>query len=37
MKQAIIGLRKRETCEELINDLNHDLITNHPDKRASEL
>ena len=28
MKQAIIGLRKRETYDELINDLNHDLITN---------
>ena len=37
MKQAIIGLRKRETYEELINDLNHDLITNYPDRRASEL
>ena len=37
MKQAIIGLRKRETYEELINDLNQDLITNYPDRRASEL
>ena len=37
MKQAIIGLRKRETYDELINDLNHDLITNYPDRRASEL
>ena len=36
MKQAIIGLRKRETYDELINDLNHDLITNYPDRRASE-
>ena len=37
MKQAIIGLRKRETYEELINDLNHDQITNYPDRRAAEL
>ena len=37
MKKAILGLRKRETYEELINDLNHDLITNYPDRRASEL
>ena len=37
MKQAIIGLRKRETYDELINDLNLDLITNYPDRRASEL
>ena len=37
MKKAIIGLRKRETYEELINDLNHDLITNYPDRRASEI
>ena len=37
MQQAIIGLRKRETYEELLNDLNHDLITNYPDRRASEL
>ena len=37
MKQAIIGLRKRETYDELINDLDHDLIKNYPDRRASEL
>ena len=37
MKQAIIGLRKRETYEELINDLNHDPISNYPDRRAAEL
>ncbi len=37
MKQAIIGLRKRETYEELINDLNHDPISNYPDRRALEL
>jgi len=37
MKQAIIGLRKRETYEELINDLNHDPAINYPDRKASEL
>jgi hypothetical protein len=37
MKQAIIGLRKRETYDELINDLDHDLIKNYPDRRASEI
>ena len=37
MKQAIIGLRKKESYDELINDLNHGLITNYPDRRASEL
>ena len=37
MKQAIIGLRKRETYEELINDLNHDPSINYPDRKASEL
>jgi hypothetical protein len=37
MKKAILGLRKRETYEELINDLNHDPITNYPDRRASEI
>ena len=37
MKQAIIGLKKRETYDELINDLDHDLIKNYPDRRASEL
>ena len=30
MKQAIIGLRKRETYEELINDLNHEPIYKLP-------
>ena len=37
MKQAIIGLRKRETYEELINDLNHDPAINYPDRKTSEL
>ena len=37
MKQAIIGLRKRETYDELINDLDHDLIKHYPDRRASEI
>ena len=37
MKQAITGLGKRETYDELINDLNHDLITNYPDRRAPEI
>ncbi len=37
MKQAIIGLRKRETYDELINDLDHDFIKNYPDRRASEI
>ena len=32
MKQAIIGLRMRETYEELINDLNHDPAINYPPK-----
>ena len=37
MNKAILGLRKRETYEGLINDLNHDPITNYPDRRASEM
>ena len=37
MEQANIGLRKRQTYDEVINNLNHDPITNYPDRRATEL
>ena len=37
MKSAILGLRKRETYDELINDLNHDPIERYPDRTASQI
>jgi len=37
MKNAILGLRKRESYDELINDLNHDPIRKYPDRTASEI
>ena len=37
MKSAILGLRKRETYDELINDLSHDPIGKYPDRTASQL
>ena len=37
MKSAILGLRKRETYDELINDLSHDPIGKYPDRVASQL
>ena len=36
MKSAILGLRKRETYDELINDINHDPIDKYPDRSASQ-
>ena len=37
MKSAILGLRKRETYDELINDLSHDPIGRYPDRTASQI
>ena len=37
MKSAIAGLRKRESYDELINDLNHDPINQYPDRTATQL
>jgi hypothetical protein len=37
MKSAILGLRKRETYDELINDMNHDPIDKYPNRTASEI
>ena len=37
MKSAILGLRKRETYDELINDLNHEPIGQFPDRTASQI
>ena len=37
MKSAILGLRKRETYDELINDLNHEPIGKYPDRTASQI
>jgi hypothetical protein len=37
MKSAILGLRKRETYEELINDLNHEPIGRYPDRTADRI
>ena len=37
MRSAILGLRKRESYNELINDLNHDPIGKYPDRTASQI
>ena len=37
MKSAILGLRKRETYDELINDLSHEPIERYPDRTASQI
>ena len=37
MRSAILGLRKRETYDEIINDLNHDPIRKYPDRTASQI
>ena len=37
MNCAILGLRKRETYNELINDLNHDPIGKYPDRTAIQM
>ena len=37
MKSAIAGLRKRESYDELINDLSHDPINQYPDRTATQL
>ena len=37
MKSAILGLRKRETYDKLINDLSHDPIGKYPDRRATQI
>ena len=37
MRSAILGLRKRETYEELIDDLNRDQISKYPDRTAIQM
>ena len=37
MRSAILGLRKRETYEELINDISQDMINKYPDRSASQM
>ena len=37
MKSAILGLRKRETYNELINDISNDPDIKYPDRTASHM
>ena len=37
MRSAILGLRKRETYDEIINDISHDPIGRYPDRTASQI